>query len=124
VNVATGAELTPFEKASLAVGGAFLALWLLTLVLAMHRARPRSHRLSRFRPPWWFHSRYGKWIASPRTARLRAFGRRPAPRAACAVRAASTHRTVIADHAPRRTGPRTTDTWTAVARAVPERGAS
>jgi hypothetical protein len=33
--LATGAELTPFEKASLAVGGAFLALWLLTLVLAI-----------------------------------------------------------------------------------------
>jgi hypothetical protein len=33
--LATGAELTRFEKASLAVGGAFLALWLLTLVLAI-----------------------------------------------------------------------------------------
>jgi len=33
--LATGDELTPFEKASLAVGGAFLALWLLTLVLAI-----------------------------------------------------------------------------------------
>ena len=33
--LATGAELTPFEKTSLTVGGAFLALWLLTLVLAI-----------------------------------------------------------------------------------------
>lgn len=33
--LATDAELTTFEKASLAVGGAFLALWLLTLVLAI-----------------------------------------------------------------------------------------